>query len=150
MPDLYIFQALPNPAGKDRPSYGSPTNAQLNGEWIEFANTSGKELSLAGVQLLHQTFDHHCQRTGEEVVTTLQGNIVAGCSIRVHTGSGEGAWEGSVFHLYLRRSSYIWNNACGDTAVLATNGGRIDWAYYNPNPSEGRVLQRVSGTNELR
>ena len=97
MPDLYITQALPNPAGKDRPPHGAPTNTQLNGEWLEFANTAGKELSLDGVQLLHQTFDRHCQRTGQEVVTTFNGALDAGRSIRLHTGTGQSQWRIAFF-----------------------------------------------------
>lgn len=150
MPDLYITQALPNPAGKDRPPHGGPSNAQLNAEWLEFQNTSGKNLDLAGVDLLHQTFNNWCQLTGQETVTSFKGPLDAGRSIRVHTGRGEGAWEGTLFHFYLGRSNYVWNNACGDIAVLSVKGGTIDSAGYAPNPPEGAVLRRVSGTNQLR
>jgi hypothetical protein len=150
MPDLYITRAIPNPAGKDRPPHGGPTNAQLNGEWLEFQNASGKNLDLAGVDLLHQTFGTRCQRTGQETVTSFTGTLNAGSSIRVHTGRGEGAWEGSLFHFYLGRSNYAWNNSCGDLAVLSLKAGTIDNAGYAPNPPEGKILIRVSGTNQLR
>ncbi|HEV2855669.1 MAG TPA: lamin tail domain-containing protein [Thermoanaerobaculia bacterium] len=150
MPDLYITQALPNPTGKDRPPHGGPTNAQLNGEWIEFANTSGRPLNLQGVRLLHDTFGWRCERTGQDAVTTFQGSLDSGLSIRVHTGSGEGQWEGNVFHFYVGRSNYIWNNNCGDRATLAIEGGTIDWARYTPNPPEGRILRRVAGTNNMQ
>jgi len=150
MPDLYITQTLPNPAGKDRPPHGGPSNTQLNAEWLEFLNTAGKDLDLAGVVLLHQTFNNWCQRTGQDTVTNFKGTLEAGKAIRVHTGRGEGAWEGSLFHFYLGRSNYVWNNACGDVAVLAVRGGTIDQAGYEPKPAEGKVLRRVTGTNDLR
>ena len=150
MPDLFITQALPNPTGKDRPPHGGPSNAQLNGEWLEFQNSSGRQLDLGGVQLLHLTFTSQCQRTGQESVTTFNGSLATGASVRVHTGAGEGYWKGTVFHLFLGRSNYVWNNRCGDLATLATAKGTIDWASYASNPGEGRVLRRIAGTNELR
>jgi Lamin Tail Domain len=150
MPDIYITQALPNPAGKDRPPHGSPSNTQLNSEWLEFQNTSGKDLGLEGVSLLHQTFNSWCQRIGQESVTSFKGTLGAAKSIRVHTGKGEGAWEGPLFHFYLGRSNYVWNNTCGDAAVLAIGGGTIDQAGYSQNPAEGKLLRRVKGTNDLR
>jgi hypothetical protein len=77
MTDLYITFALPNPAGKDRPPYSGPSDVQLNGEWIQFLNTSGKQLDMNGTRLFHQTFDRHCQRTGQDEVA----NFLA-CSIQ--------------------------------------------------------------------
>lgn len=151
MPDLYVTQALPNPLGKDRPPHGGPSNAQLNGEWVEFANTSGSSYSMEGVQLVHFTFDRKCQKTGEDRLTPFNGGLDSGYSIRVHTGAGQPSWEGTVRHLYLGRSNYAWNNACGDTVVLRdATGGLIDWARYSPSPQEGRILRRVSGANDLR
>src|SRR4051794_16883111 len=40
MPELLITRAVPNPAGKDRTPANTVTNQQLNGEWIEFTNSS--------------------------------------------------------------------------------------------------------------
>lgn len=151
MPDLYITFALPNPAGKDRPPRNGPSDAQLNGEWIQFLNASGKRLDISGVRLLHQTFDWRCQRTGQDELTRFTGVLDSGLSIRVHTGSGKDWSEGTVLHTYLGRSNYAWNNACGDTAVLTTaNGAQVDLASYAPNPPEGRTLQRQPGTSYLR
>ncbi len=150
MPDLYVTQALPNPPGRDRPTHGGPSNSQLNGEWIEFANISGRILDISGGRLIHQTFNARCERTNQESLTTFSGSLDAGKSIRAHTGTGEGWWEGNVFHLYLKKANYAWNNSCGDFALLAVANGTIDWAGYTPNPPEGKVLRRISGTNELR
>lgn len=148
MADLYVTRAVPNPVGKDRSSRGA-TNDQLNGEWVEFLNTTQGTLSLEGVSLVHQTFNQYCQRSGSDVVTTFSNSLGSGKSVRVHTGSGTGVWEGNVFHLFLGRGNYIWNNACGDSVILQNQNGLIDWAAYDRNPTEGRVLARIAGTNKL-
>lgn len=149
MPDLYITMALPNPAGKDRQAGSAPNNNQLNGEWIEFANVSGKNLSMDGVHLDHTTFGAYCHKTGEETLTTFNNTMQAGTSIRVHSGSGQPSWEGTIRHLYLARNNYAWNNRCGDTAYLRTENGTIDRAGYDPNAGEGVVLRRIPNTNKL-
>lgn len=151
MIDLYITQVLPNPPGRDRPPHGGPTNEQLNREWVEFTNASGRVLDMNGVQLLHFTFDRRCQKTGEDRLTTFSGEFNPGYSLRVHSGFGEVSWEGTIRHVYVGSPSYAWNNACGDTAVLRNGAGTlVDWASYAPNPPEGKVLRRVSGTNKLQ
>lgn len=151
MPDLYVTLALPNPTGKDRPRHGAPSNAQLNSEWMEFSNVASRTLDMSGVAICHYTFNDRCQQTGEDRLTTFTGELAAGYSIRVHSGSGQPSWEGTVRHLYLNRSNYAWNNFCGDTAVLRNAAGTlVDWASYAPNPGEGQVLRRQQGTNRLR
>lgn len=150
MPDLYLTLALPNPAGRDRSRYGTPSNVQLNGEWMEFANVAGHTLDISGVSLNHYTFSTLCQHAGEDQLITFSGELDGGYSVRVHSGAGEASWEGYVRHLYLNRSNYAWNNDCGDTAILRNLAGTIlDWASYDPNPAEGRILRRQQGTNRL-
>lgn len=150
MPDLLVTRALPNPAGKDRQYPHPPTNDQLNGEWVEFANASERTLSLEGVAMSHYTFDRRCSRTGEDQLTTFTGMLNSRRSIRLHTGRGQGWDEGTIRHLYAGRSNYVWNNVCGDTAVLRNASNEaIDWAAYEPEPPEGVVLNRLPGTHKL-
>jgi alpha-ketoglutarate-dependent taurine dioxygenase len=150
MPDLYITKATPNPAGKDRTPLHQVSNAQLNGEWLEFKNASQKNLSLDGVHLDHNTFDAYCRKTGEAVLVTFKGPLATGKSFCVHTGSGQEYWEGDVYHVYANHGNFVWNNRCGDTAYLRTaTNGLIDWANYDPNPGEGAVLLRVPNANKL-
>lgn len=150
MPDLYITFAQPNPKGKDRPPFTGPTNDQLNEEWVEFTNPNLVSVSLEGVGLRDYTFDRTCRKTGERRLTTFSGSLSSKYSVRVHTGAGQPWDEGTRRHLYLNEGNYVWNNACGDTALLRyPSGGLIDWAQYAPNPPEG-VLRRVPDTNELR
>ena len=76
---------------------------------------------------------------------TFTNALEPGHSIRVHTGSGQVRSDGALWHLYAGRGNFIWNNACGDTAVLraADGGGVIDWASYDPRPGEGAVVERL-------
>jgi hypothetical protein len=150
MSQIVITRAQPNPSGKDRTASHQVSNQQLNGEWVEFANTSGGRLSLDGLSLDHYTFDNACTKTGEDRATFFTGVLEAGQSLKVHTGAGTPFIEGPVTHVFLGRGNYLWNNRCGDTAVLRAGDTLLDWAYYNPGPAEGAVLQRVFGTNELR
>ena len=150
MADLLITRALPNPAGKDRNPAHRASNDQLNAEWIEFRNDTDKTITIDGVTIGHQTFNDFCQRMREDELTTFRGSMASRSSIRLHTGVGEPADEGIIRHLYLNRSNYVWNNRCGDTAVLrVASGGLIDQASYEPKPPEGAVLNRVPGTNRL-
>jgi hypothetical protein len=150
MPDLYVTMASPNPAGRDRTSENQITNAQLNAEWMQFENTSGRQLSLNGVKLMHYGFDSQCRKTNEDPVTSFTGSLAAGKSIRVHTGHGQDAWEGNVLHLYAKLANFVWNNRCGDTAVLRDGAGHvIDWAAYDPKPADGAVLRRIPNTNKV-
>lgn len=150
MPDFYITKATPNPAGKDRTPAHQVTNTQLNGEWVEFQNTTQKSLSLDDVHLDHNTYDAYCRRTGEAKLVTFKGSLSAGKSIRVHSGSGQGYWEADLYHFFADRGNFAWNNRCGDAAYLRTGtNGTIDWASYDPNPAEGGVLKRLPYTNKL-
>src|SRR5438309_7571254 len=96
MADLTVSRGLPNPAGKDRTPAHQVTNEQLNGEWMEFANTTQHAISLQSVQLLDYTFDRACQKTGEDVVMGFTGTVSAGHSVRVHSGSGTAYNEGTI------------------------------------------------------
>jgi hypothetical protein len=145
MGTLQLTRIMPNPAGKDS-SWGRTTNDKLNQEWVEFVAVGG-DRNLTGDKLLHRTYTTSgCILTGADELTTFNGTLKLGQSIRVHTGSGQDYWEGPLFHLHLGRSWFIWNNGCGDQATLTYNGNTVDSASYSPNPPE-RTLVRVPGTN---
>lgn len=148
MSNLLVSFALPNPAGKDR-SFSGVSNNQLNGEWVEFRNNTNQTASLDGVSLAHQTYNQSCQRTGSDSLITFKGTIAYGQSVRVHTGVGETFQDGNVFHLFLNRGNYVWNNRCGDSVILQVGGTIVDWAGYANNPPEGKILARVVGQNRL-
>ncbi len=148
MSNLLVSYALPNPAGKDRSSSGISNN-QLNGEWVEFKNNIGQSVSLSGVSLLHQTYNQSCQRTGYDSLINFTGSLAPGQSIRLHTGTGQTFQDGNVFHLFLNRGNYVWNNRCGDSVILQLGPTVIDWAAYGTNPPEGRILTRTAGQNWL-
>jgi len=137
MPRFTITRALPNPSGKDRTPSHQVTNQQLNGEWVQFANTAGQVVNLLGLSLHHYTFDRACSKTGEDIVTPFTGTLDSGQSIRVHTGTGNRQWEGSVFHFYLGKGNFIWNNLCGDTVVLRAGADLADFPDYTELGDEG-------------
>lgn len=148
MSNVLVTFAHPNPAGKDRSASGV-TNNQLNGEWVEFRNTSYQTLSLSGLTLVHQTYNQSCQRTGYDVLTPFSGTLGVGQSIRVHTGTCQGYQDGNITHLFLNRGNYVWNNRCGDSVILQSGTNVVDWAAYGNNPPEGKILARVTGQNWL-
>ena len=148
MSNLLVTFALPNPVGKDRSASGV-SNSQLNGEWAEFKNVINQTVSLDGVSLVHQTYNQSCQRTGSDSLMTFKGTLASGQSVRVHTGTGETFQDGNVFHLFLNRGNYVWNNRCGDSVILQSGGTIVDWAAYGNNPPEGKILARVAGQNRL-
>lgn len=151
MSDLYVTFAIPNPSGKDRTPSNQVTNDQLNGEWVQFQNTTERTLSLEGVALAHVTFGPGCRPLDEDRLVTFSGSLSASKSVRVHSGSGTGWWEGDVFHFYLGRRNFAWNNACGDRVQLRNARGQsLDWATYDSHPGEGQLLRRVAGTNRLQ
>lgn len=150
MLDLTITRAVPNPTGKDRTPANQVTNHQLNSEWMEFANTGQRDLPMEGVSLSDYTFDNGCRKTGEAIVMSFSGSLRSGQSVRVHTGTGAPSDEGTIRHLYAGRSNFVWNNRCGDTAVLRNNRNEVvDYAAYDPNPPEGVILNRLPGTHKL-
>jgi hypothetical protein len=129
MPDLLVTQALPNPAGKDRPKGHVPSNDQINGEWIEFQNVSDGDVSLKDVYLTNIMFDQPCQSLGERRLINFAGILASGQAFRVHTGSGTEWQEGPLTHVYLGRDSYVWNNECGDIVRIRRGNDAVDRAF---------------------
>jgi hypothetical protein len=147
---LYVTKAHPNPIGKDRLSYQAPSNEKLNEEWVEFTNTSNQAVDLQGTAVQHRTFNQRCDKTGYDELMSFKGQLQPVNSVRVHTGSGTPWQEGAVWHFYAGRRNFAWNNDCGDQVVLTRASTTLDWAEYDPNPSEGVVLKRLPHTNKLR
>jgi hypothetical protein len=148
MPALYITRAQPNPRGRDTASQGQALNSKLNEEWVEFRADASR--NLIGDSLSHLTFSTYgCSPTGrDELVKFGSLQVDAGDLVMVHTGSGTSGWVGRTYHVYLGRRWFIWNNGCGDRAILAYSGQEIDHAYYASNPPEGELV-RVAGTDRL-
>jgi hypothetical protein len=143
---LYITAAQPNPPGRDA-YHGQTTNDLLNEEWIEVVAVSDR--NLVGDALSHLTFNNVCQRTGQGVLIKFDtGQLGKGQHLRLHTGHGSSHWSGGTYHMYLGRSWFVWNNACGDRATLFFQESVIDSAFYRPDPPEGQLV-RAQGTDEL-
>jgi hypothetical protein len=147
MPDLYLGTAQPNPPGRDASRPGTTTNTKLNEEWVEFEALAAR--NLAGDELSHLTFNSACQRTGQDQVFRFGAvQLQQGQRVRVHTGVGTAQWVGNILHVYAARSWFLWNNSCGDRAILSYNGNVIDSAYYDARPPEGELV-RQAGTDKL-
>lgn len=148
MSTLYIVQAQPNPRGKDTVRRGLAANEQLNEEWIEFEAVNG-DRTLTGDVVTHLTFSGTCAITGaDELIRFSDGKLLNGQRLRLHTGRGTNGWSGNIFHMYLGREWFVWNNGCGDRATVSYDGRVVDTAGYAPRPPEG-VLVRVPGTDRL-
>lgn len=98
----------------------SPEKENLNGEWVEIANT-GADQSLSGWTLEDQ--QNHSY-------TFKDFTLKAGASVKVHTGSG----IDTAGDLYWNRSTPVWNND-GDMATLKDASGNIVSRY--PEESKG-------------
>jgi hypothetical protein len=156
MSKLYIYRAKPNPAGKDA-SHHHAKPEQLLGEWVDLQNTNNYSVSLGGLSLDNQEYDHSCIVTNK-YSTYWRGsylNVVGpGQIVRVHTGKSADQWSmkvedrnGADLHVFAEREWFVLNNRCGDCVTLWSQDSeqkfhREDSASYDPNPPDGAVLMR--------
>ena len=147
---LTIIRIKPNPAGKDRARHGNATPAQLAGEWVDFRNDTGADVSLDGVTLWHLTYAPGRDREWEQVVG-FAFTLPTGQIARVHSGQRRDLsvvrpedLSGADLHAFTGKDAYVWNNEQGDTPLLfkAATKTTVDRASYDPNPPEGAVLIR--------
>lgn len=147
---LQIIRAKPNPAGRDRFGRLTPSS-QLAAEWIDIANTGVTSESLTSLTLYHKIFNDFCIELGFDEVISFRGILGSGEVVRIHSGGeiplnqmyAEDV-QGVDHHLFTG-TNYLWNNKCGDTAVLYNTITKLemDRAYYDSNPPEGKILRRI-------
>jgi hypothetical protein len=147
---LMIIRIKPNPIGKDRPPHGGPTPALLGGEWVDFRNDTGQDVSLNAVGLWHLAYAPPSARVA--AVMTFSGTLPARKIVRVHAGQKRDLsairaedLAGPDYHVFTGRDAYVWNNKPCDSPLLFNETTRetIDKASYAPNPPEGVVLVRM-------
>lgn len=97
----------------------SPEKENLDQEWIEITNQGEEDVSLEGWTLSDQ--QNHTY-TFQDFV------LLAGTSVKVHTGSGDDTEE----DIYCSRNTPIWNND-GDIATLTDAGGNVVARYPEEN-----------------
>ena len=56
MKTLRVYRIKPNPAGKDKARHGSPSAAQLGGEWVDVRNSGTSSVNTTGVGLWHLAY----------------------------------------------------------------------------------------------
>lgn len=154
---IQIYQAKPNPQGKDRPRYGGPDQAQLLAEWVDLKNVGDAAVSQSQLHLAHIEFD---ERGLPKQSPTIYWNgsasdtLMPGKTVRVHTGKSSASAQmhqsdrvGSDLHAYADRTNFVLNNKNGDTLTIWWQTAQKEWknedsASYDPNPTEGAILIR--------
>lgn len=148
---LRVSQLKPNPAGKDRSRYGSPSPAQLGAEWVDIKNVGTAPAPLDGIELYHLAYGRPGTQPEWQKITSFSGSLGVSKVLRVHSGQARDLsvlnredLVGADHHLFTGRDSYVWNNAEGDTAGLWEPQSKTwaDKASYDPYPPEGVVLIR--------
>src|SRR5439155_17255059 len=102
------------------------------------------------IYLWHIAYQSRCRDPKWERAMTFTGSLPVRKAVRVHSGASipldqmysEDA-RGVDYHVYTGINNYIWNNACGDTAVLFNGRTNEDSASYDPHPPDGAVLRRL-------
>jgi hypothetical protein len=153
---IEIHRAKPNPTGKDKAG-NTPIASQLLGEWVDLKNTGDAAVSLSTLRLANREFDGSCRvKTNTQIFWTgpSSGSLNPGQIVRVHTGRSRDAasmsavdQQGVHYRAYAEKGNFVLNNSCGDTLSVLWKSGESwytdDEAAYAPNPTEGKVLQRV-------
>lgn len=154
MSGAMVTQLKPNPAGKDRSRYGSPTIAQLGAEWVDIHNMFAHPVDLRGTVLCHLAYPAGSRQANWEVVVPLTQTLLPRATLRVHSGDIRNVSvlnpedvRGAEYHAFTGRDAYVWNNVEGDSAGLWRPAEQewVDCTSYAPNPPEGVVLIRFGG-----
>lgn len=155
---IEIYQAKPNPAGKDRTAWGSPRQEQLLGEWVDLRNVGDTSVPLSISHLSDIEFSQNCVPTKNPAIYwngSSAQSLSPGQIVRVHTGKSVYSLSmlnedrvGVHLHAYAEKGNFVLNNKCGDIIRVwwkSSDGklNREDEAAYDPNPAEGSILKRV-------
>lgn len=152
MSDLKTVRLKPNPPGKDRARCGGVSQIQLGAEWVDIKNVGQGTVDVTGVRLYHVAYSGPTDRTGtwEEITGFSKGALGVGQVVRVHSGSGpENILRhedrvGADYHIFSGKDRYVWNNDRSDRSGIGRSASTLtDQAWYEANPFEGKVLQRV-------
>ncbi len=151
MADLTVYRAKPNPVGKDKLGNFSP-NSQLNGEWVDIYNSSGRDLNMQGVELYDHIFSapYLCRDEGKRPFFKFGSwTFPAGKVVRIHSGKSVPIDQlsaidrnGADYHGFTE-DGYVLNNACGDKIEIYNDRSIfIDAASYRGGLPEGSILFR--------
>ncbi len=154
MTELIVYRAKPNPAGKDKSRF-SPIPRQLQGEWIDIQNSSGRALRLTGISIDHRAFGPNCSDPQyASYWRDTEGLVLNPTEIlRVHTGNAaqqdqmaDEDRRGANKHRWGEHGVFQLNNGrCGDILTIWLHNGtwnKLDEVGYSPYPPEGTVLRR--------
>lgn len=152
MKTISVYRIKPNPTGKDRDRYGSPSAAQLGGEWVDLRNSGSQALNTSGVGLYHLAYPSSGGKPEYRLVVNLPDcSLKPGEVLRVHSGRTRAISvlnaddrNGADWHSFTGEDAYVWNNREGDAPALFEYAIKetIDSASYDPYPPEGTTLYR--------
>ncbi len=156
MKTLSVYRIKPNPTGKDRNRYGSPSASQLGGEWVDLRNSGSYALNTNGIGLYHLAYPSTGGKPEYRLAVNLPDcNLKPGEVLRVHSGQRRDLSvlnaedrNGADWHSFTGEDAYVWNNREGDAPTLYEQAVKetIDSTSYDPHPPEGVVLQRQGAT----
>ncbi|WP_405581173.1 lamin tail domain-containing protein [Streptomyces sp. NBC_01190] len=101
----------------DSPGVDRRSNASLDAEYVQIANTTAKAVSLKGWTLTDAS---------SHTYTFGTYSLGAHKTVTVHTGKG----TNTAAHRYQGRAAYVWNND-KDKAALRRPGATVDTCSYN-------------------
>jgi hypothetical protein len=110
---VFLYKIYYNSPGSDTGS-----NASLDAEYVQIANTTSANVSLKGWTLTDAS---------RHVYTFGTYTLGAHRSVVVHTGKG----GNTAAHRYQGRSWYVWNNDKDTATLRRSTGSTVDTCSYN-------------------
>ncbi|MEW2517080.1 lamin tail domain-containing protein [Actinacidiphila alni] len=102
----------------DSPGTDRGSNASLNAEYVQIANTTAKGVSLKGWTLTDAS--NHRYTFGTYTLGAHK-------TVTVHTGKG----TNTAANRYQNRSWYVWNNDKDTATLRKSTGTKVDVCSYN-------------------
>jgi hypothetical protein len=118
---VHLYKIYYNSPGADR-----GTNASLNAEWVQIANTTAKSVSLTGWTLTDASKHRYVFGTY---------SIGAHRILAVHTGSG----TNTSVNRYQGHSWYVWNNDKDTATLRKSTGATVGTCSYNSTRVEYKM-----------
>ncbi len=153
---LLTTQAKPNPRGKDR-SKKALFPLQLAAEWFDIKNIGSSGVILNTLKLQHIAYNGDKSYWKDlylfpiNLARIVPTHIAPGKTFRIHSGPtipignlADVDRIGADYH-YFTGQPYVLNNSQGDGIRIykESTNETLDQAFYEPNPEEGKILQRT-------
>ncbi|WP_335974490.1 lamin tail domain-containing protein [Streptomyces sp. CA2R106] len=110
---VHLYKIYYNSPGVDR-----RTNASLNAEYVQIANTTSKAANLKGWTLTDAS---------KHKYSFTNYTLGAHKTVTIHTGKG----RNTAANRYQGRSAYVWNNDKDTATLRSVKGAKVDSCSYN-------------------